>query len=184
LLRDEESLNDINEAKESLFAEGNQLLKNTIQGIYLSSEDHYEFDQSWLCTHCSVPSLSKRRVCIARLKHPTNLGINSTIIRFLIVVLVPIKEKATKSAEELSRSFATVFADLNFRQNLMNATNEQQFIELIEKRAHNLSEKAFLNKDFLEKFREKETRFRLSFGKGIVENVRRRTQYYWSDYVD
>ncbi|CAG2106713.1 unnamed protein product [Medioppia subpectinata] len=184
LITDKESVDNINDAKEALFAEGNQLLKNTIQGIYLSSDEHYEYNQSWLCTHCSVPSLSKRRVCIARLTHPTNLGITSHDITFVIVVLTPVNEKETKNAKELSRTFATIFADLNFRQKLMNATNKQQFIELIEKRAHYLSENAFLKTDFVRQFSEKEPKLGFTFGKGIVENLRRRTQYYWSDYVD
>ncbi|XP_054168584.1 solute carrier family 4 member 11-like isoform X2 [Oppia nitens] len=184
-LSDNESNEGLYEAKKTLFADGNQLLRNTIQGMYgLSSDEHFQYDQSWLCTFCSLPSLSKRKVCIARLRHPTNLGITSHDVIFFILILVPIYEKATKSAEEASRTFGTIFADINFRQKLINATNEQQFIDLIAKRAHNLSENAFSKYNFLQKIAEKETRSRLSFGKGIIENVSRRLKYYYSDYVD
>jgi sodium borate transporter 11 len=36
--------------------------------------------------------------------------------RFIIMVLCPAKEKETKSATETSRTFATLFADINFRR--------------------------------------------------------------------
>ena len=35
--------------------------------------------------------------------------------RYIIMVLCPSKEKETKSATETSRTFATLFADINFR---------------------------------------------------------------------
>jgi hypothetical protein len=41
---------------------------------------------------CSVPSLTDRRVCIARLLHPTNLGVTTHDIRFFILIVAPTKQ--------------------------------------------------------------------------------------------
>lgn len=41
---------------------------------------------------CSLPSLAKRHVAIARLKHAANMGRNSHEVRFFILVVTPSKE--------------------------------------------------------------------------------------------
>lgn len=68
------------------------LLARTIQGTYISEGGGFDYDQSWLCTMCALPSLQKRHVAIARLKHPANMGRNSHEVRFFIMVLTPSKE--------------------------------------------------------------------------------------------
>ena len=68
------------------------LLARTIQGTYISEGGGFDHDQSWLCTMCALPSLTKRHVAIARLKHAANMGRNSHEIRFFIMVLTPSKE--------------------------------------------------------------------------------------------
>lgn len=41
---------------------------------------------------CSLPSLAKRHVAIARLKHAANMGRNSHEVRFFVLVVTPSKE--------------------------------------------------------------------------------------------
>ncbi len=61
----------------------------------------------------------------------------------------------TKSAEEASRVFATIFADVTFRLALLSANNEQQFVNIIANRAHNLTKNSHFNflkhDDFLQR---------------------------------
>ena len=72
-----------------------------------------------LFIRCSLPSLQRRKVAIARLKHPANLGRTSQEIRFFLLVLAPMREKGTKNALETARTFATLLADIECRQILM-----------------------------------------------------------------
>ena len=46
---------------------------------------------------CALPSLQKRHVAIARLKHAANMGRNSHEVRFFIMVLTPSKEVSSPS---------------------------------------------------------------------------------------
>ena len=68
---------------------------------------------------CSLPSVQKRYVAIARLKYPANLGRNSQEARFIILVIAPTREKGTKNALETARTFATLLADMDCRQTLL-----------------------------------------------------------------
>jgi sodium borate transporter 11 len=91
-----EPLATIKEAKSVLFThESVNLLARTIQGTYISEGGGFDYDQSWLCTMCALPSLQKRHVAIARLKHAANMGRNSHEVRFFIMVLTPSKEVST-----------------------------------------------------------------------------------------
>jgi len=65
----------------------------------------------------------------------------------------------TKCAEETSRVFATIFADVTFRLALLSANNEQQFVNIIENRALGLSNKSQSNstkEDFLQRLEPKQ----------------------------
>ena len=50
------------------------------------------FDLFCFVNRCTAPSLVKRRVAIARLKGPANLGRTSQEVHFIILVLTPTKE--------------------------------------------------------------------------------------------
>ena len=110
---------------------------------------------------CAVPSIKKRQICIARMAHPLNLGITSNSIRFFILVLTPFEDviqlnfcfdfsfnnflcfkKTIKSSSEVSHTFATLFADVYFRLDLINARTEQEFLELIDNRVNQLSDRS------------------------------------------
>jgi hypothetical protein len=49
-LNENETNNVITEAKKAVFAQNTKLLSKTIQGIYLSDDGEYQYDQSWMCT--------------------------------------------------------------------------------------------------------------------------------------
>lgn len=119
------------EAKSLLFVERNSLnmvLANTMQGLYKSRADgRLAYDHSWLVAVCSLSSLTKRQVAITRFSQPVNFGRQSQEVRFLIIVLAPSKEKLTKSAWETGRTFATMFADIDFRRRLIRAKGQDEF---------------------------------------------------------
>ena len=47
----------------------------------------------WTSDHsCNLPTISKRHVAIARLKHFVNMGKNAHEVRFFILIVTPSKE--------------------------------------------------------------------------------------------
>jgi sodium borate transporter 11 len=47
--------------------------------------------------------------------------------QFVIIVLAPQREKGTKNAIETGRTFATLFADVNLRNELLKASTVEEF---------------------------------------------------------
>lgn len=76
---------------------------------------------------------------MARLKHPANMGRTCHEVRFFILVLTPSKEKGTKNALETGRTFATIFADMDFRQRLLEVHSEAEFKNVLLKHAQDLA---------------------------------------------
>ena len=72
-------------------------------------------DQGWLCSPCSVPTLSCRRVAIARMSHQVNMGEGAQEVRFFILILCPADIKGTKTALETARTFASLLSDMSLR---------------------------------------------------------------------
>ncbi|GIY39483.1 sodium bicarbonate transporter-like protein 11 [Caerostris darwini] len=162
------------------------LLSRTIQGTYVSEGGGFDYDQSWLCAMCNLASLQKRHVAIARLKHPANMGRTLHEVRFFILVLTPSKEKGTKNALETGRTFATIFADMDFRQRLLEVHTEAEFKNVLLKHAQDLAaeqsnpSKRLGTQDGEMEFDE--TRCRLA--QGLWDDIRRRSHLYISDFVD
>ena len=135
---------------------------------------------------CSLPSLHKRHVAIARFKHPANMGRNAHEVRFFILVLTPSKEKGTKNALETGRTFATIFADMDFRQRLLEVQGEAEFKSLLLKHAQDLASEqsnpvgTLGNHQHDIDFDEP----RCQFAQGLCEDLRRRLSHCLSDYVD
>ena len=57
------------------------ILAESIQGTISKGGNHYDWEQTWICSPVSVPTLKKRHVGIARLKHSCNLGKNAEEIK-------------------------------------------------------------------------------------------------------
>lgn len=111
--------------------EARTLLSESIQGTVSRGGNSYEWEQTWLCGAITIPTLKKRRVGIARLRHRTNLGKNAEEIRFFILILCPAEVKKTKSALETGRTFATLFSDVGLRHDLSEVNTVEEFKERI-----------------------------------------------------
>ncbi|GIY34036.1 sodium bicarbonate transporter-like protein 11 [Caerostris extrusa] len=145
----------------SLFPYNHSPTFRTIQGTYVSEGGGFDYDQSWLCAMCNLASLQKRHVAIARLKHPANMGRT-------------LHEKGTKNALETGRTFATIFADMDFRQRLLEVHTEAEFKNVLLKHAQDLAAE--------QSNPPSETRCRLA--QGLWDDIRRRSHLYISDFVD
>uniref|UniRef100_A0A915JAM5 Uncharacterized protein n=1 Tax=Romanomermis culicivorax TaxID=13658 RepID=A0A915JAM5_ROMCU len=91
----------------------------------------FDFDQTWICAICMLPTVQHRHVAIARLSHPTNLGRTMQDLRFIIIVIAPSRAKGTKTALETARTFATLFADMDIRQRLVMAPVVDSFRQIM-----------------------------------------------------
>ncbi|XP_077433999.1 solute carrier family 4 member 11-like isoform X2 [Vanacampus margaritifer] len=165
------------------------LLSETIQGVTVTSTGiHYQ--QSWLCILCSVSSLQKRHVCIARLERPQNWGADCCEARYVILILAPPRTKSTKSAIEVGRTFATMFADISFRQKLLETKTLEEFKQELVRQRQQLS--SFTEKEAVDQVddfdprRGKELKWKDFFkaGKGVYDDLRRRLPLYPSDFTD
>lgn len=62
--------------------------------------------------------------------------------------LLPLSpQKGTKNSLETGRTFATIFADMDFRQRLLEATTEEDFKRLIIKHSQELAEEQQISND-------------------------------------
>lgn len=169
-----------------------QILSKTIHGTTRNG-DEVDFDQSWICVLCEVPSVSRRHVVISRLQNPANLGANSQDVQFIVLVVAPTKEKSTKTALETGRTFSTIFSDMEFRYQLHGAATEEEFRNALHERTRQLIREQSLpenRKSHLQlpmnHFKEEEDkkRSRCPLGHGMIQDIKRRLPYYWSDYKD
>ncbi|XP_063046336.1 solute carrier family 4 member 11-like isoform X2 [Engraulis encrasicolus] len=163
------------------------LLTETIQGVTATATG-VRYQQSWLCVLCTVKSLQRRCVCIARLERQQNWGVNCAEVRYVILILAPPRTKSTKTAIELGRTFATMFSDISFRQKLLEAKSQEEFKqELVAQRQQlSLPAKKLSAEDMQLQSRDQPLKFTdfLRAGRGIYEDVSRRLPHYVTDYTD
>ena len=168
------------------------LLSEFIQGTTSSGGNCYSWEQTWICGAITIPTLKKRHVGIARLKHSTNLGKNAEEVRFVILVLCPSEVKQTKSAMETGRTFATLFSDVGLRHDLMGAKSVTEFKDLINKTSIMFADHQGGNYPSHggegnggqgEGNKDDEIKW-YQFGRGIITDFKRRLPYYWDDYKD
>ncbi|XP_075677187.1 solute carrier family 4 member 11-like isoform X2 [Dermatophagoides pteronyssinus] len=183
----------LSEARSSLYDEKNAFqLSDFLQGIYHTETGEYLHDPTWLCTFATVNNLPTRRIVIARLNRPSNFGPTLRHVQFIILVLVPSKEKTSKSAFEIARTFASLFADSTLRFSLLQCETPAEFCQQISDRVAFLKRRQSSRKfksfslDKLENHPDHFVRQRQSygFGKGLVNDFRRRIKYYPSDFID
>ncbi|CAG0879811.1 unnamed protein product [Cyprideis torosa] len=91
------------------------LLTRTIQGTNSNeSGTSSDYDQSWICAIANLPSLQRRHVAIARLRHPSNMGSTCHEVRLFVLVLCPSKEtglrnlRKKKQGEKMKNSLEEV----------------------------------------------------------------------------
>ncbi len=180
------------EIKSLIFANSLQtILSDSIQATTMestsnSSVGQYDWQQTWICSATTVPTLHSRHVGIARLKHPTNLGPNAEEAQFLILALCPAEIKQTKSALETGRIFATLFSDVGLRHELLVAETTIDFKNTIQRTsslfAQHQMRPSFLDKDV---HHDRERSFKwYHIGKGISEDLRGRIPFYLDDFKD
>uniref|UniRef100_A0A8C5N939 Sodium bicarbonate transporter-like protein 11 n=1 Tax=Gouania willdenowi TaxID=441366 RepID=A0A8C5N939_GOUWI len=187
---------DVDEVMNSLFTDAGgkdidvHLLSETIQGVS-STPTGIHYQQSWLCILTNLRKLQRRHVCIARLERPQNWGVNCCEARYVILILAPPKTKSTKTAIELGRTFATMFADISFRQKLLETNTQEEFKqELIHQRQQLsvVTEKLFEEEEEVDSDPRKGKSLKccdlFKVGKGVYTDLRRRLPLYPSDFTD
>uniref|UniRef100_A0A183BIZ4 HCO3_cotransp domain-containing protein n=2 Tax=Globodera pallida TaxID=36090 RepID=A0A183BIZ4_GLOPA len=168
---------------------GNQfhILSRTVQSICTTGTvgGTFDYDQTWICALCMLNTVQHRHVAIARLSHPTNLGRTMQDLRFIIIVIAPSRAKGTKTALETTRTFATLFADMDIRQRLVMANTVDMFRATLLEAAKELAMEQ-------SQWRDRKTSNPISaFGlgkffpfRGMVEDLKRRKRHYVTDYLD
>jgi len=187
------------EAKMILFTHDTvPLLARTIQATCTNDNGTFDYDQSWICALCNLPGLTQRHVGIVRLKHPANMGHTCQEVRLFALILCPSKEKATKNALETGRTFATLLADVDLRQRLLEARTEDDFKSVLLKHSQELAEEHSLPSVRIdsatsthpagvppgEDTNKKKKKPLCRFGQGIRDDLMRRLPHYISDYTD
>ncbi|THD28923.1 Sodium bicarbonate transporter protein 11 [Fasciola hepatica] len=182
----------IAEAKKSLLLQVNyedhkyQRLAKTIKGVSVLDNHGLTTDQSWVCAMCSLNSISKRYLAMARLATPVNLGRSSEGTCLIVLIMTPTKEKGTKSEIEIGRTFATILSDPEFRSSLMYAAGEDEVKSLLWARAQELSVEQARYRRRSSNLAQAiqlalETEASSFIFSGIYGDLRRRIPHYWSD---
>uniref|UniRef100_A0A8C7P258 Bicarbonate transporter-like transmembrane domain-containing protein n=1 Tax=Oncorhynchus mykiss TaxID=8022 RepID=A0A8C7P258_ONCMY len=170
------------------------LVSETIQGVTATATG-VQYQQSWLCILCNVKSLQRRHVCISRLERPQNWGENCCEVRYVILILAPLKMKSTKTAMELGRTFGTLFSDISFRQKLLETKTQEEFKEALVFQRHQLTaanqqpaavEEEEEEEEETDPHSHKPLKWKDFFrpGRGIYEDLCRRLPLYSSDFTD
>ncbi|XP_072533923.1 solute carrier family 4 member 11 isoform X3 [Salminus brasiliensis] len=172
-----------------LFCDNVHLLSETLQCVTATATG-IQYQQSWLCILCNVKNLQRRHVCISRLDRPQNWGENCAEVRYVILILAPLKMKSTKTAMELGRTFASMFSDISFRQKLLESKTQEEFKEaLVIQRYHLTATKrktTTVEEEETDPHSHKPLKCRDFFrvGRGIYEDLCRRLPFYTSDFTD
>ncbi|XP_058242287.1 sodium bicarbonate transporter-like protein 11 isoform X5 [Hemibagrus wyckioides] len=172
-----------------LFYDKVHLLSETLQCVTATATG-IQYQQSWLCILCNVKTLQRRHVCISRLDRPQNWGENCAEVRYVILILAPLKMKSTKTAMELGRTFASMFSDISFRQKLLESKTPEEFKEaLVIQRYHLTAAKrktTAVEEEETDPHSHKPLKCRDFFrvGRGIYEDLCRRLPFYISDFTD
>ena len=109
----------------------------------------------------------------------------------MVLIMTPTVEKSTKTALETARTFSTLFLDVETRNQLSGALDEQEFRDILTDHAcrlHAIQEHPELVRRLTQK-RASRVYFKsrcLSWfpGQGIYHDIRSRWPHYKSDYTD
>lgn len=180
------------DVKSLIFANAEKtVLSEVLQGTTSNNQGDYHFVQSWLCAMANVPTLATRRVGIARLQSPTNLGEDAEEIQYFVLVLCPTAVKGTKTALETGRTFSTLFCNMDLRHTLLECSTQEEFKDEIKKCAdivalNQASEKTINLLQPLETLiEEQEEEIKLwHVGRGVKEDLWLRVPFYLSDFKD
>ncbi|XP_053399229.1 solute carrier family 4 member 11-like isoform X2 [Mercenaria mercenaria] len=185
LLDTAESKVAFDQARSALFTHDNvHQLTRTLQCTSISEGGGFDYDQSWICAIASVPSISRRHVGIAKLKHPANFGPSSQEVYFVILILTPTKEKSTKNDLETGRTFSTIFSDPDHRTQLLDCHTEEEFKKVLADNTNAMMERMHHVDEKVPTFDNEKEKKCCRFMTGVVGDLKRRIPHYWSDYKD
>ncbi|XP_031558836.1 sodium bicarbonate transporter-like protein 11 [Actinia tenebrosa] len=201
---------DLVTAREAFFTKDSvHHLSHVIQGTEKSEGSGWEETQCWLVAMAELSSVQQNYVAIARLRHATNLGRTLQGTHLAVLILSPRKTKMTKSSHETGRTFATLLSDIEIRQQLLAAENEEEFLKVLIEYKQSMASGEYQRKkksakrralaartssfthsgaaSYRETLREEEVKEEpkmFSFGRGIKDDFLRRLPFYASDFVD
>lgn len=98
------------------------------------------YDPTWVCVMSDLVSIKRKRVLVARFRRPVNMGERAHKVQLLWLVLAPARDKGTKNAFEVGRTFATMLSDAHFRQRLLDAKCEAEFRSLLVFKANSMTQ--------------------------------------------
>ncbi|XP_014779810.1 solute carrier family 4 member 11 [Octopus bimaculoides] len=183
ILRAMVHINDIPALKSLLFThDGVHQLRKTVQSSCIAMGGGFDYDQSWICSMCCSPIVTKTMVGIAHLRQPANFGTTAQEISFVIIIITPTKEKGTKSEFEIGRTFSTLFACPDLRQELSLCSNSAQFNNVLRKYGNILAEQH--RKTQMHPETEQKEECKCGFMRGLRKDLKRRLPHYISDYKD
>ncbi|CAK8694686.1 unnamed protein product [Clavelina lepadiformis] len=161
-------------------------LRETIQGVQYRP-DGSAYEETWITALCSLPMLKKSHVGIARLRNPLNLGNKCEEVLFVIAVIAPKKEKFTKNAVEIGRTFSSMMCNQSFRHNLAAAKTEEEFkdVLILQSTKYKREVRESMTEPLTGKEEDEFVEYSyLQVGRGIYDDLKRRLPHYWSDYKD
>ena len=172
----------------------NNVLRETTQAVFLTESGEIQYKQNFVVLMSQCTHILKQKIGISRLSKPLNLGDHCAEVRGVILILTnPNIEGTTKSAAEISRTFATVFSDWSFMQDFcdLNSPDEESVVNLL-KRQFEKNKETGLSKEVAQytKLERVDKRDALGdypiwhFGKGIWYDITNRLPYYVSDFTD
>ena len=177
--------------------------RKKLMSTYLAEED-----DTWICATITIPTLLRRHVGIARLKHATNFGPTLEEVKFVILILCPSDVKGTKTAIETGLSFATLFSDMTLRHALLESRSVEEFKANMQRASHELAELTLKEQNLMKEKNsakssgshpntfavlanvdEKQTDNSREnkwyhVGSGIKSDLTARLPYYFSDFKD
>ncbi|XP_028967170.1 sodium bicarbonate transporter-like protein 11 [Galendromus occidentalis] len=170
----------------NIFFNGSETnLKNQMTAAS-SKGNSISHDVSFLCLPCAIAGPDRRHVGIGRLPENSNLSVNGEArVLFIIVVVCPLHEKATKSPVEVSRTFCTLFSDPGVRNRLVQTNltaSDFRDVLMQSSREEQNSMRAEDPKSESSPLSTKTQKFRPF--RGLIDDVRRRFPFYKSDFVD
>ena len=176
------------------------VIPECVQGISESPHGPVT-EQSFITVIGITNAVTDSQVVMCLLKQPFNFGIGAEEIRFVCLVLAPIKHtKHTKSALEVARTYSTLFADDRLRRNLLNTHSPEEFAHEFElecsriqiehqkrmKRLNampaNLKVREYNSSQSLPQVKESKEGETFVPGRDLLKDIENRAKHYFSDY--
>ncbi|CAJ0939653.1 unnamed protein product, partial [Mesorhabditis belari] len=182
---------DKREFLEKIFADSSNLGENKKIGQTLRNRiqitDSQGVDERWTVVYCSMPSLRRTRIGVARLSTEVPLGPSLEQCQFIVLILAPTHEKGTKCAQEIGKTYASLLSCPNTFERLLKAVDGDKIKEIFNEVAKNRQESVVLCVKDNGKENDDEEEDNYSWFipfKGIVNDARRKAKHYISDFTD